>query len=212
MKIKDLANLDIKDLQNINAAAILKSIKRRPDILVISVCILLTIIASGMVYRSQKRLLKTMSRELKDLQKKATVFDELTEAQRALADLKAVLPQSMTESKIMEILTHKARKYHILIDTFSPATITEFPSHSILSITLDMIVSDYANLWKFIYSIENLNQTLRIDQLSLETPQKQRAANAKKWRQAPKAHESDTALDENTLKLEMTISVVNFKL
>lgn len=211
MNIKELANLDINDLKNIDYAAVLNAIKKRPDIIVIVICLLVTSIVTVTHYRSQKQQIKTMSREIKDLRKKAKVIDEYNEAKTVLADLKTVLPQALTESQVMEMLTRTARKYNIMIDAFSPATVVDFPSHSTLSITLDMIVSDYTNLWKFIYSIENAHQALRIDQLSLEIPQKHRKTNARQWRLSQNNSEDHAELDENTLKLGLTISVVNFK-
>jgi|GEM_PF-5843692 len=211
MNIKDLANLDINDLKNIDYAAALNSIKKRPDIIVIVICLLVTSFATVARYRSQKKQLRIMSREIRDLRKKTTVIDEYNEARTTLTDLKTVLPQALTESQIMELLTRTARKYNIMLDAFSPATVVDFPSHSTLSITLNMIVSDYTNLWKFIYSIEHAHQALRIDQLSLEIPQKNRKTNVRQWRISQNNSDDHAELDENTLKLGLTISVINFK-
>ena len=208
MNVKDLANLDIKDLKNIDYTALLNVLKRRPDIIIESTCILMTLILCFYFYGTQKKELKELSIELQETREKSSFFDEMTAARDALGSLKDVLPEILSESEIMEILTRTARKYHIDIDSFSPAKIDEQPSHSALSITLNMKASSYADLWKFVYKLENEHKTIRIDTCSISTKAAPKNLNRRRIRLQKSVQEDE---DSDKLKLTLTLTAINFK-
>lgn len=206
MKISDLANLDVKDLQNIDYSALFKELKKKPDIIIELVCVIITIALCFYVYNNKKDEFKILSKTFTDLEQKSVIYDEILKGQETLKNLQAAVPEELSESQIIEIITSTAKKPHIKINSFSPVVKTSHTVNSMLTLTLEFKMASYENLLEFIYLLEQ-HPTLRIDTWHMST-KKPQETNRRRRIEAIKHVEKG---DENLFVSSITLSVINFK-
>ena len=201
MKLKDLANLDIKDLQNIDYAALLSEFKKHPDVIIGILIIIFTIGSCIFFYTTKKNEFAELSRQLTVLEEKDNIYDDLLTAQSTLKSLKSVLPEKISEALFIEIIAETAKAQNITIDSFSPAVEHIQPAYSTLTLALNINAPSYADLWRFIHKMESENKTIRIDKwkVSLIQGGRQRGRFQKKQN-----------FDTNRLSSSITLTVVNF--
>ena len=208
MNLNDLAKLDIKDLKNIDYGALIAEFKKKPDIVIATLCILATLASCLYFYGLKKEEFSSLAKQVAELEEKSSVYTEFMQAQSALKSLKTSLPKTISESMLIELITLAAKKYNINISSFSPASIEKQSTYSTLTVTLDINAATYGNLWSFISELENKHKTLRLDSWSLNI---QENAPMQNRRQPQTQQQNEKSLKESkNLKSTLILTIVNF--
>lgn len=203
MDLKELSRLDIKDLKNLDFQAILTQLKKRPDIIITTAMILVTVTFCFLFYSNKKTEFAAQRQELTALEEKDAAFTQLQDIQLALKTLKSVLPDAITEARLIEIITQAASAYNVNISSFSPASITSQAAYSAITLSINITAPSYADLWKFIYKLESENKSLRIDSWSTQQDGGGYRQRGLSFQTPPK--------DAETIGSAITLTLINFK-
>jgi Tfp pilus assembly protein PilO len=204
MDLKELSRLDVKDLKNLDFQAILTQLKKRPDIIITTIMILVTVIFCSLLYSNKKTKFAAQRQELTALEEKDTAFTQLQDIQLALKTLKSVLPEAITEAKLIEIITQASSAYNINISSFSPASMTTQAAYSSITLSINITAPSYADLWKFIYKLESENKSLRIDSWSTQQ-------DGGGYRQRGLSSQTSSLKDSETIGSAIALTLINFK-
>ena len=197
MNLKELSQLDVKDLKNIDYKALLEEAKKSPDILINIAVIILVVAFSLFYFNSKKQELQSLTQNTSVLETKWKIFEELQQAQDALKKLRSVIPAEITEANLIDLIARQAEKNSVLIESFSPATKNNQKLYQTVTMSINIAAPSYADIISFIKAIEYENKTVRIDTLRI-TPGSSRLVR------------SGVSISE-TISVTLTLTVVNFK-
>jgi len=204
MQIKDLAQLDIKDLKNIDYSIILEGIKKRPDIIIETVLVLAVIFFCISYHSNRKKDFSALKTELSKMESKEKIFDEHQEMQQVLKELQSVLPKDIKEAQLIEIVTANAGKNYITITSFSPAKHETYDVYDKITLSFNLTSESYEDMFDFVYALETQMKTLRI---SSWTGQSQLTSS----RQIRMRRMAEHNAQNNTISSSLTLTAINFK-
>ena len=203
MKITDLAQLDIKDLKNIDYSVVLAHIRKRPDILFSSVLILAVLFFCLYFYSSKKKDFSTLKTELSEIESKAAVFDEHQDIQQVLTELKSVLPKEIKEPQLIELITSCAGKNNVTINSFSPAQHEAYDVYTKITMSLELVSKSYDDLFRFVHALETQGKTIRVSALTGRS-------GSTSTRQT-RTRRLESRPDDGSISVSLTVTAVNFK-
>jgi len=204
MNLKELAQFDVKDFKNIDYQAVLRQLKKRPDILV-EIIAVITAVAFCVWFHSDKKAdFAHQSQELSTLEQKYTIFQGIQRAQQVLKNLKEVLPPAVQESAFIDIISRNAAAHNINITSLSPASFGYQSAYSTISWSLNIVAPSYEQMWKFIYKLESDHKTLRVDSWSSR-------ADMGGQRQRQRGYGATALVDPDAVDSSITLTIVNFK-
>ncbi|MEW5894145.1 MAG: type 4a pilus biogenesis protein PilO [Candidatus Omnitrophota bacterium] len=196
MNLKELSQIDIKDLKNIDYRELLKNLKGRPDIIANTAIIFLAMVLSIVCFNSKKQELKKLTYNVSILETKWKIFEEFQKSQDILKRLKSAFPAETTEANLIELTAQQAEVNNITIESFSPAVKNDQKTYQTITLSISVSAVSYEDLWRFIAAIEK-NKTIRIDT----------------WRAAPGGARMirSAAPRSETISANISLTVVNFK-
>jgi hypothetical protein len=159
---KDIAQLDVRELRNINYLSLFKEYRKRPLIIINMAIIVGTIFL--VLYFVNKNQAHTLSakHEIPLLEEKIRNIQDYQRAQKELQQFLASTKTPLTEDNLMSQLTDFAVKRNIQIESYAPAKDITNPLYRLTSISVSITAKDYQDLFLFIYDIEKKLPSTRI--------------------------------------------------
>ncbi len=164
--LKNLSNLQINDLKNINYQKYLKDLRKKPGVLINLGLIAFALIFSGYTFKKSQHSVKSTRTEISNLENKLKTMETYNETQKTLKDFLDNLPPRITEDDLINLLTDFAQERNIQIESFSPAKRQSSQYYDLSSMILQTRVENYKDLWLFINDIEESPYALRIENWS----------------------------------------------
>jgi len=166
MNLKDLSQIDINDLKNIDVKKIVDVVKSRPDILIIAALIILTLILVIHNFSSNKIKSKKLKKSIKQAEEKLKVTDLNRSLHSQYNDFVDQFPDTLTDDQMINKLADFALAHDVRIQTFSPANERNYNNWVLTSIKLKISSQNYQNTVAFIKSIETAPYAIRIEKWS----------------------------------------------
>jgi len=162
MNIKDLQNLNIQDLKNMDWESLKDHIIGHPNRTVNILIICVTIISVFMAFRMWVNTTKTLEVEKTALQEKSEALDKFKITQNQIRDFFSKAPETISESRMIEILSEFALDSGVQIVSLSPTTkeSDKYTHLTNINITIDSI--NYVGIIRFMHKLENSSYLLRI--------------------------------------------------
>lgn len=163
MNPSELKNMDIK---KIDIAMIRSYLLKRPDMLINSVAIFLTVFIMFKVFFSQQERAQNLKIQISQMEKKIVAIAKHDQALKELNAFVESLPAGIPESALIDQVSDLAEKSNINIVTFYPIETeeNEFYKHS--HVSLQISTDQYKNFLRFISDIESSSLNLRVDKWS----------------------------------------------
>ncbi len=202
MNLKELSQLDIKDLQKIDYQSLIPALKKRPDILIILITVIAALWFSVSHYSGKRKEFADLTHELTVMKDKEAAYQEYQKAENVLTALKSVLPAKISEASLIEIITGIAEKNNVRIASFSSAKEDQSDTYATITLSVDGTAPDYNALWNFVYGIETWAQSIRIDQVEIKTAAGDGYRRNRREQKA--AGQNTNSLEELSFKLVVT--------
>jgi len=168
MNLADLSRMDIKDLQKIDYKKMVETLRKRNDILINLIIVLLSLILTVNIMSKSGKKIRSIKKEIGKLEKKITVINNLDAVKAELQEFSETIPEALGEDDLATKLTDWAVARDINIVSVSPVKTKEEDLHNTSSIDLNIETDDYAKLWLFVNDIESSPYALRIDRWQIK--------------------------------------------
>lgn len=170
MKISDLNKITITDLKNYDWKIIkdrlVKTILSNPKPIIIAVVIMITFAATSMASRIHNSTAQTKRTELKVLRERAEALDDLENSQKLYNDFLNTIPEAISESKLIEMLSDIALARNVQIVSLSPTNSLRTVYAKLTNIEITISSENYADTIRFMHDIENSPYPVRIGKWS----------------------------------------------
>lgn len=222
MKISDLSKITIKDIRGLlksfdweSSKDLLswQSAKERllgnPTSYVCALMVVLAAIAVILAFRVHKDVSTAEKIEVNDLRKRAKAVSVLENTQKEYGVFIAKIPQAISESKLIKMLSEIAFARNVQITSFSPASKKETRYVYLTNVEITITSENYANAIRFINDIENSPHSIRIGKWSgsLETPNRGAGGFSRGFRQ----NIDRGAMKSERIEAKIEIETVEFK-
>jgi len=222
MKISDLNKITVKEIssflknydwQSFKNLLSWESVKERllgnPAPFICTLMIIITLIAiviSGRVYKNAAVMQKT---EVSDLRKRAKAVSVFESTQKDYRAFLAKIPQSISESKLIKMLSEIAFARNVQIISFSPARKKDTGYIKLTSVEITITSEDYANAIRFVNDIENSPYSIRIGKWSGNLKMPNRVT--RRFSQKFNRYDSEEAMKSEHIEAKIKIETVEFK-
>jgi len=179
MKISDLNKItvtDIKsyfesyDLASITGLLSWNSIKERvlsnPMPIIFALAMIITLISVSKAHSIHKNVIKTRKTEVSELRKRAEKVTIYETTQKHYRDFLDNVPEAISESKLIEMLSEIAIARNVQIISFSPVSTKGNNYIDLTSVGITIASEDYADTIRFVNDIENSPHSIRIGKWS----------------------------------------------
>jgi len=198
MNIKDLGQIDINSLKNIDIEQIKDFIRTRPDIFIISLLAIITISASIFIFSGQKNKAGQYSKDIQVLKEKLEAAELNKNVEKEYREFVDSFPEATTVDNMIYKISEFAQNRDINIETSSPAKNKSNTLWEQFSIELSVTSTDYKNLVLFLKDIEDAPYAIRIESW------------LGKMARSPIGRRSQS-LSDNTIKSKIRIGAIKLK-
>ncbi len=162
MNLKDLNNIDVAALKNIDWSQVRDYLRIRPDLTVNVLLVLATLITMFASYGSYKSSMTTLKRTAKELDEKMKSFEKLQITQKQHDEFLKNAPEAIKKGSFVETISELAIKRDIQIISFSPVKERNNTFVNLASIEVNVTSNNYANLVLFMRDIESSPFAIRV--------------------------------------------------
>jgi Tfp pilus assembly protein PilO len=162
MNLKDLNNINIEDLKNLDWAEAKDRFLSQPDRVLNVLMVIMTISVLFFVYKNYTRVTKALGKKVSDLQEKSAALDKFNAAQEELNNFMKDVPKEISGDELIEKLSQFAINRNIQILSFSPAKEKSNNYVSLTSVEIHVTSDNYADIILFMRDIENSPYSVRI--------------------------------------------------
>ena len=222
MKISDLSKItatNIKeyfehfDWNSFKNLLTWESVKERllnnPAPIICVLAVILTITAIFHANRIHKDVIITQKTEISKLQKRAEEVSVFENTQKQYRDFLANVPEAISETKLVEMLSDIALARNVQIISLSPVSKKASTYSNLKSVGITIASENYADTIRFVNDIENSPHLIRIGKWSgdLKMPSSVPQRFSRKFsRQA-----DDQAMKKEYIEAKIEIETVEFK-
>lgn len=164
--LKDLNNIDIKDLQNIDWGAAKDRLQSRPELLINILLTIVTVFVLSSTFKKFIHKSKISKNEQVLLQEKLNAFDKLSAIQKKYRDFRNNVPEVIGDDQLIETLSKFASRHNVQIVSFSPAKKKSNKLISLTSVEVNIASEDYESIILFVNAIESSPYSMRIQKWS----------------------------------------------
>jgi len=165
MNLKEITQIDI---QSINISHIILTLLKRKDLLGNVIIVIIALFVTSQIVVGRNKKLAEVKSEIFSLEGKMTAVSSLEQADKDFKDFVATLPQGPKDiNSIVSKLNEFATKNEIQISTFSPSGQTTNEFYDLVKIRISIVAKSFENIGYFIYDIENSNNNLRVENLTM---------------------------------------------
>lgn len=169
-KIKDmlaaLRNVNIRDLQNIDARELGEMLRQRIDIVLNVVLVLVTIAATVGIVKGYGKKAQALALEITQMQDRAGAVKESQRLKGEYAALFESFPKPILADQLMNKLSGFAAYRQVQVLSFSPAKEKGGDYITVAGIQINVAAEDYKNIVLFMKDIEDAPYALRVKQWS----------------------------------------------
>lgn len=169
MNIPDLSKIDIQDLQKLDYMKLLQELKKRPDVLITVVLVLVTLILSVNIFMKKSQELQSLQQEISKLEAKDKVIAQYDTAKKELTDFLVNIPKTLLENDLINTVTDFAVARSVQIESYTPARKQSLAIYDLTSISLNVTAAEYKNIWLFVNDIEKSKYAIRVENWSGST-------------------------------------------
>ena len=166
MDLKQLSKIDVSELKKIDYLKLLNDLRKRPEIIVNFLAVLLAVIISWNIFAKGKSQLQNALREIPKMEDKIAAINEFQAIREKLDTFHADIAPRITEEQFINLMTELASNRKIRILSLSPGGTESKNSYDYLSVNLDFTCQKYTDIWLFINDIESSRFPLKITNLS----------------------------------------------
>ncbi len=209
MNLKELSQIDIKNLKNVDWKEVLDFFKARWDISAQFIAVIVSIFVCIWVYNVNKVKFSQLSTQVKAAQEKLAKVNELQEVESFKTKIFDSLPPEISEKRLINLTADLAKEYNVRIHSFSPGEPMKKEKHTIFPLTLNLSSQNYKSMWAFIEQLETLPEAITIQSFALGSNSLSTRSGQSSNRRAGglPADGSDTA---NEFSITITLYAVNF--
>jgi Tfp pilus assembly protein PilO len=157
-------------------------------------------------FRSQAKTTKTLKSNVAELKEKVKALDKFELIQKEYNEFRKSVPQTLSENKLIEMLSEIALKRGVRIVSFSPASKSSNNFLNLTNVEITVTSADYADLVHFINDIENSIYLIRIKKWSGVTKASDQPSRGYSWRLEPPIKSEDEYIET-----KVAIETVEFK-
>lgn len=161
--MEKLKGLDLKELQNIDADQVKEAIRRRPDILITALLIVVTFAVTLQAVKAYGRKSKTLAWEIKKMQERTAALDESRRLKEEYETFMKNFPEAVLVDQISGRISEFAANRHVQIVSFSPEKEKNDEYIRVRGVRLEVATADYRNLVLFVKDIEDAPYMMRIE-------------------------------------------------
>jgi len=162
-----LKNYDWKSLQDLlhwNSAK--ERVLGNPAPVICVLAVIITITAVTVAFRVHKGVVLTQKTEVSELRKRAKEVSTLESTQKQYRDFLSKVPEAISESKLIEMLSEIALARNVQIVSFSPVSKKGIGYINLTNVGITIASENYADTIRFISDIENSPHSIRIGKWS----------------------------------------------
>ena len=185
-KIKDwvasLRNLNIKDLQNIDARQLGDMLRQRIDIVLNITLVLVTMAATVIIVKGSDKRSEMLTWEIKQLEERG---EAVKESERLKGEYSAFLesfPGSIVTDQLINKLSEFAAARQVQILSFSPVKEKSDNYIKVAGVQINIASSDYKNIVLFMKDVEDAPYALQVGQWSAKMKEQRVTEGAEKFR------------------------------
>ena len=169
MNLKDLNNIDVKDLQNIDWNQIMGRIKSQPDLLINVLLIVVALVVSFSSFTKHAVTKKFSKTKMVELQKKLVALEKFEALKKEHSVFLKEIPKAIASDQLIQTLSELAIQRDIQILSFSPAKKKSNRLINITSVVVNIASKDYDSIILFLHDIEESSYPIRIENWSGST-------------------------------------------
>lgn len=167
MNLKDLSKLEPKDLKNlINQGQLQSMIAGSPVILLNIILICATIGAIVFAFQSYTRTTAEMEQQIAALEEKSLALEKLNIAKGNFDEFKTVIPKTISENKLIQLLSEIALRSGVQIISFSPAQSTQNIFLNLTNVEVTIASVNYQDIIRFMHDIETSIYSIRVGRVA----------------------------------------------
>jgi len=178
MNLKELSQLNVEDLKNIDWSEMFHLVLSRRDYMIALVIIVVALLGNGFMILSKKGNTAKLKEEITALEKKVESSEKLTAAKKKMADFSKNFPEQIPEDRLLKILTDFAIENDVKVVSITPDTKKSQPLYDYNRVRLNLAAGKYSDLWSLIYTIENSPYALRVERWETNQNQRRQVAEA----------------------------------
>jgi hypothetical protein len=207
MNLKDLSQIDVNELKNLNYNKIVEELKKQPLVLIGVAVSIGTLIFCVQFYSKSQRETIVARAEIPKLESKIATINEYEKLQQELKNFFNETKTPLTGEELMSQITDFASKYDIQIESLSPTKEQDETLFHITSINLSISGQNYRDIILFLYDIEHHLSSIRILKYSTRLEGENQAGG----RKSIVTHNEVGAKTGKTFKINMEIASVAIK-
>lgn len=160
--IKKLSSITADDLKNIDWASMKNYLLSQPGLLINILIISMTVSIIVATFRSHVKLTKTLKTKVTELKEKAEALDKFELAQVEYKKFLKNIPQTISENRLIEMLSGIAFNRDVRIVSFSPANRSSNRFVNLTNVEITVTSKNYTDIIRFINDIENSTYAIRL--------------------------------------------------
>lgn len=193
-----LKNINIKDLQNVDARDVVNILRQRLSIVVNAVLIVVTIAVIANVVKSYGKKSQTLAWEIKQKEERLEAAREADRLAKEHAAFLASFPAPIAADQLINKLSEFAADRQVQILSFSPVKEKSDDYIRVAGVQLDVSSDTYRNIVLFMRDIENSPYALVVGQWSARMDEK-------------RVKEDAVEIRTQTVKADMVIHSIRLK-
>jgi len=195
MNLADLSKIDVQDLAKIDYKKLLLDLKKRPDLIINFLAIILTVILCIHIYTKNTAEIKRMRSEIYQFDGKIKIVEGYKKSKDDLSKFIEDIPEHVGDDGLISLLTNFAVSRSVQIESFSPTRKKSTDFQDSISISLNISAERYKDIWFFIHDIEKSKYSVRINS----------------WSGRPASGKGKTPANESWVNVALDITSVKIK-
>lgn len=198
--VNALRNINIKDLQNIDARELGDMLRQRIDIILTVVPVVVTIIVMANMFKGYAKKSQTLAWEIGQMQERVEVIRESERLKKNYSVFLENFPESILTDQLINKLSEFAADRKVQILSFSPVKEKSDDYIKVAGVQINVTSDSYKNIVLFMRDIEAAPYALRVEQWSAKM--KEQTINAGTGEFKKQTVEAGMEIDSIKLKNE----------
>jgi len=166
MNIKDLNQIKVEDLKNVDLSLIKENLLSRPHYIINVVLVVATIAGSIHLYQRNQSETAQIKKEIVKLKDRLSAVKKQKKLEEQHKEFTADFPKIISVDDLGDKLSEFAVLHNVQIVTFSPGGSKNDNFKTINNVEINIASDDYENIILFIKEIENSSFAVRIQKWS----------------------------------------------
>ena len=156
----------LNELKDLDVDKLLKLVVEYQNVLIRIVLIIGSLLMAGNMFTDYSVKSKALSTQMSDAQQKIAAIKDRDAAVVNINNFKSSIPQNLTESELITLISQFAKSYNVTITSLTPGGSDNLGLYDLLDVAFDASSNSFKNILLFIRKIETSKFPLRIDSWS----------------------------------------------